>query len=247
MAEKTKVPGKKKKLASKQIMRGAAAQTKATAEKGTNLALVPPVPTLQLAVVAVLDRRMDEVSKRLNLSSDKLRKAALYYRELCRGGACFSCGEPLTAEQLASLDEKRVDDMLPCTCFNKLRDGYVEHSAGWRRKIPQMIKDIKSFNPKAYDPDNTAKFAPFTVLFSDKCGSCKKRFDTTADTVVRLIEKHGNFEPYKRCKPCGLKRRDDVRRAIPGSPVAAKPQRRSTQTLSATVAERVESKTEATG
>ena len=252
MAEKKKSTKKKATVAKK--VKAAVAES-----KGFNLALVPPVPTLQLATVAVVDHRMDEFSRRLNMSSDLIRKAALIYRELCRGGACFLCGNALDEKQIASLDEKHVDDMMPCKCLDKHRDGYIEYWPNWRRQTAQIIRDVAAIeaDPSSYDPNDTTKFAKFTVLFSNKCIKCAVRFDTDAEVVARYIKKFGKFEPFSRCPKCGKARKEEVRRLndarsrprpVNNAPIAEKPHRQPRKTtLTATVAEHVDSKTEAKG
>ena len=216
-------------------------------EKTIAFTAIPPMPVMQLAAVAVADKRMTEISARLKVSSDFLRKAAGTYRDLCRGGACFSCGNTLNEGQLASITSRRIDDVMLCPCLNKLRDGYVEHVPGWQGKQRQILVDLQDLKSgkRKFDPTDTTHFAGSDVLYSDRCKDCKTRFSIKAETAAIYIEKYGTFKPMMRCHKCGNEMRDRMRNLKKtDNVVAEKPSRYKNpkKHLTATVAEQTESK-----
>lgn len=202
-----------------------------------NPSLIPPSPSLRLALVGVVDLRIFEMAERLGgMTGDKLRRYAKFALTFSQKD-CFFCGKASSAAVKKAVKAKTVawealkDDL--CECLADIRTGYREYYP-WQTDVDQM-------GPKIVSGD----LRHDQVMYTDSCSraGCGTHIEVTAIMIARNFVKYGMHRQMKKCKSC----RDEAAKrslkqvdvAAPAAPThAAFPRkRRNREPLQATVAE----------
>jgi hypothetical protein len=187
---------------------------------GVNVALIPPVPVLKLALVGVVDARVGEMANRLKLTGAKVKKLGELAIKLCKKN-CFFCGTA-SHESLTKMKKLTLKDAVPktvvfCGCLTEIRSGYVEYHP-WKGREQTIMVGVKS-----------GEINRHMLLYSDKCATpgCTRLFTVTAGRLANNshpVEKDGPVvhKPFKFCRRCmeveALRVKKAAKPSVPSKP-----------------------------
>lgn len=161
----------------------------AVKRKGLSVNNLPTVPSLKLALVALVDNRVVEIRDRLKTTGDKLSRWAAIARDSSRT-ECFFCGEPSAPPM--KKPEKLSWGALPiCKCLYPLRTKYVEYYKDWAQHLPEIAAGV-----------NSNEVNPATIIYSDNCIDCTRPFFITAEIIMSTFEYRHSHRQMRRCSEC---------------------------------------------